>query len=302
MDGDLSSDKSTTTSLVCALRPLFPPKPDPTVIALTGAGGKTSALFGLADELASQGHDVLMTTTTHLADPRLEADRPIDRVVIDSRYAQTKEPVVTRPSEFPDRAAGHGRRVVLAAAEIAESGKLRGIDSSHVAGLARHWPFIILEADGAQRKPIKAPATHEPVLPPDVDLLLGLIGLDCLGQAMNAATVHRPELFGPLTACPADAPIQLAHLAALANSPIGVFKNAPPRAQRVLVLNKADRCELAPEQLLHRFLALAPTCADRILICTLHHPDPEQRVLAQVTTGRDPAILARFSSSGAFPP
>lgn len=301
MDGDLSTRPGSTTSLACALRPLFPPKPAPTIIALSGAGGKTSALFGLADELAGQGHDVLMTTTTHIVDPRLEADRPVDRVVIDSRYAQTSEPVETRPSDFPSLTAGQGRRIVLAAAEVVESGKLRGIDPSHVAALARHWPFVIFEADGAQRKPIKAPATHEPVLPPDVDLLLGLIGLDSLGQPLNASTVHRPELFSQITACPAETPIQLAHLAALACSPLGVFKNAPPRARRVLVLNKADQCALAADELLRRFRALAPACADWILICALHHPEPGQRVLAQVTTCRDPAILARFSSPGAFP-
>ncbi|HEX7593711.1 MAG TPA: hypothetical protein VF429_06025, partial [Anaerolineae bacterium] len=36
------------------------------IVALVGAGGKTTAMFHLADELAAQGKRVVTTTTTRL--------------------------------------------------------------------------------------------------------------------------------------------------------------------------------------------------------------------------------------------
>lgn len=41
------------------------------VVAFTGAGGKTSALFRLSRELAAEGWRVLCTTTTRIAEEEL---------------------------------------------------------------------------------------------------------------------------------------------------------------------------------------------------------------------------------------
>ena len=63
-----------------ALEPFLPPVAGGAVTALVGAGGKTSALFCLAAELMDAGTRVLVTTTTHIHDPRHEAGRPPLRV------------------------------------------------------------------------------------------------------------------------------------------------------------------------------------------------------------------------------
>ena len=280
-------------SLAAVLRPLLPHSQDGGLIALVGAGGKTSALFGLADELAADGCDVLLSTTTHIVDPRREPGRPFDALRLDPRYAQAADaadPLL--PQDFPAARPGQGRRVVLASREAAEANKLHGIHPSHVGVLRRHWPFVIVEADGARQKPLKAPAAHEPVLPDAADLILGLIGLDALGQPMNATRVHRPERFGLITGCALDEPIRLEHLAALAASPDGLFKGAPEQARRVLLLNKADCCNISPALMADHLRALAPGCADRILVCTLRASAPGERVRADVTGGRVRAMLS----------
>ena len=41
----------------------------PRVISIVGAGGKTSTMYDLAEELAKKGARVLMTTSTHIAKP-----------------------------------------------------------------------------------------------------------------------------------------------------------------------------------------------------------------------------------------
>ncbi len=260
-----------------ALLPLLPPGSGG-VIALVGAGGKTSALFDLGEALPG----ALMTTTTHVYDPRLEAGRGFDQVLLDLALAGPAgpEPWPAGPENgYPGPL--RGRRILLAAAAEAGTGKLKGVHPSRIAELRRLWAFVIVEADGAKRRPVKAPAAHEPVVPPGADLVLGCVGLDCLGRPMDEAAVHRPECFGPVTGCAPGAPILLWHLANLARSPQGLFKGAPAGARRVLLLNQADRLATAPAALLRELRASGPVPVDLILVCCLHDPRPEARVLDQ---------------------
>jgi probable selenium-dependent hydroxylase accessory protein YqeC len=261
-----------------AILPLLPGPAGRGVIALVGAGGKTSALFGLGEELAlgAPGAAVLLTTTTHIYDPRLEPGRGFDRLAL--------EPALEAPAQGgagPCPLPGGPGRLVLAAREEPGTGKLKGIHPSRVSGLARAWDWVVVEADGAKQRPVKAPAGHEPALPPVAGLVLGFVGLGCLGRPMDAAAVHRPERFGPVTGCAPGAPIGLEHLAALAASPQGLFKDAPSGARRVLALNQADLCGLAPGELLAAFRALAGPGVDLVLVCSLQDPRPEARVLAR---------------------
>lgn len=256
--------------LADALAPLLP-GPAGAVIALVGAGGKTSALFALGAEL---GPPALLTTTTHLYDPRREPDRDYDRLVLDAALAGPA------PSGSPCPLAPDGRRVVLAALAEPGTGKVRGIHPSWVPALAAAWPWIIVEADGAKRLPVKAPAGYEPVVPETADLVLGCVGLSCLGRPMDAASVHRPECFAPAAGCPPGAAIAPEHLAALVRSPLGLFKGAPPQARRVLVLNQADRSPLDPDALRAALDRCGPLGVDRVLVCALGGPRPDARVLA----------------------
>jgi hypothetical protein len=270
---------------------LLPLLPDPGrgVIALVGAGGKTAALFALGEELAFRvpGSGVLLTTTTHLFDPRLEPGRLFDEL----RFAPELAGPPAQPADGPapwapdsgpeppagfDSGGGRGFRRVLAAGALAAEGRLRGIHPSRVAGLARSWPYVVVEADGSKRSPVKAPAGHEPALPPGAGLVLGVIGLGCLGQPMAEPAVHRPERFGPLTGCAPGAPIGPEHLAALCRSPLGLFKGVPAGTPRVLLLNQADRFPGDPAGLLRGFRG----CAELALLAVLACPDPAGRVLA----------------------
>jgi probable selenium-dependent hydroxylase accessory protein YqeC len=205
---------------------LLPRFPGGGVIAVVGAGGKTSALFRLG-----AGRRALVTSTTHLWDPRLESRPPLALVL---------RPEMEAPGPGPVPAAGPGLTVLMAR-QAEPMGKLKGIHPSWIPALRRNWDLILVEADGSRGLPVKAPAGHEPVLPEDPGLVLGVIGLGCLGRPLDAGSVHRPERFAAITGCEPGQAIAWAHLEALVRHPEGLFKGVG--GTRALLLNQADRVD-----------------------------------------------------------
>jgi PadR family transcriptional regulator, regulatory protein AphA len=202
------------------------------VVAFVGAGGKTSAMFALARELA--GFRVIVTTTTRIFDPRREAGRDFNRVIVDPSPRGSLE---GNPELLPRADAG---ALVLASGLEEESGKLLGLDPARVEALRGSCDLILVEADGSRGLPIKAPAPDEPPIPPCADLVVGLIGLDCLGAALGPETAHRPELLASLLGCAPGSLLGPEQLLRLTRSPLGLFKDVPAGARRALILNKAD--------------------------------------------------------------
>ena len=239
-------------TLAATLLPLLPGGAG--VIAFVGAGGKTSGLFHLGAELAAEGCRVLLTSTTHLMDPRREAARPPLTLVV--------SPELEEPSgacALPQASPG---LTVLMARPAAEPGKLKGIHPAWIPALRATWDIILVEADGSRRLPLKAPADHEPALPPGTDLVVGVVGLSGLGRPLDDRTVHRPERFRDLTGCALGQPITWDHVVALARHPQGLFKNAP--GPRAMLLNQADQAATLPTP---SELAVLP--AERVLLTTL---------------------------------
>jgi probable selenium-dependent hydroxylase accessory protein YqeC len=129
---------------------------------------------------------------------------------------------------------------MVASGSLPAEGKLRGIDPDLLEALAPAFDWLLVEADGSRRLPVKAPGSAEPVMPSGADLVLGCVGLDCLGMPIADETVHRYGLFARLVGAVPGEVISAAHLAALATAQDGLFKAAPPSARRVVALNKAD--------------------------------------------------------------
>lgn len=139
------------------------------MVALVGAGGKTSTLYALARQAADSGRTVVVTTTTHiLRHPGL--------------------PLVEEPTPERLRAAleGHG---VVTVGTVFRGDKLSGAGTPEE--LRRAADVVLVEADGAKRLPLKAPAEYEPVIPPCADAVAAVAGMDAVGQAVGAVC-HRP--------------------------------------------------------------------------------------------------------------
>lgn len=138
------------------------------VTAIIGSGGKTTLLYLLAREL-SRTSRVIVTTSTH----------------------------IQRPEELPYCEAVTAVSGLTVVGTPCENGKLAAPRQSFAA-LAALADYVLVEADGSRRLPLKAHAPHEPVLPENTAQVITVVGASGLNRPI-AEVVHRPERFTALT-------------------------------------------------------------------------------------------------------
>jgi molybdenum cofactor cytidylyltransferase len=200
-------------------------------VAFVGAGGKTSALFALAREF---DRPVLITTSTHFA---------VDQLKLGEQHLK-----VNSLSDIRKLSAENLPAVTVITGEEIKEERVAGLEAESMAALgvfARvHELPLLSEADGARRRALKAPAEHEPAIPPFVDAVIVIAGLVALNQPLNEEWVHRPERFAELSGLKIGEPISADAIAKVLLHPEGGLKSIPPQARRILLLNQADSPEL----------------------------------------------------------
>ncbi len=241
-----------------------------TRLALVGAGGKTTALFQAARQLAAAqtGLPVLISASTHLGAWQLDqADRHFS--------IESKAQLLALENQLPP-----GR--LLFTGPRGDDQRMAGLPPDCLDELARmadrqQLPLLV-EADGSRQRSLKAPAEHEPAIPGWANLVVVVAGLSALGHALDESRVHRPERFSRLAGLSPGETITAEHLARLLTHSQGGLKNIPPEARRVALLNQADTPEAqAGAQILAQ--RLRPTF-DAVLICSLHARLEADTVLA----------------------
>lgn len=227
--------------------------------AVVGSGGKSTALFRLAEQLEAP---VLLAASTHLS---------IEQCRLAGRH------YVVTGSFDPRNYDLSGIQSVLFTGEGGADGRTAGLDFEtldqihQLAGqLGR---ALILEADGSRRKPLKAPAGHEPAIPGWVKQVVVTAGLSGLEQPLREA-VHRPEIFAALSSAELDGRVDAEALLRYLRHPAGGLKNIPSEADRIVLLNQADTDAL--QQVGARMAARLLPVYDRILVAALHQPGPEE--------------------------
>lgn len=193
------------------------------LVSFVGAGGKTEAIYALAGEARRRGLSVIVTTTTAMRDPRLELDRRLDRFLEQLPEAALPRAAVSFLSLLPG-----------------EGSKVRGVKAEELAAFKPFCDLILVEADGSRSLPIKAPAAHEPVIPPGSDCVVACLGLDAYGHPADDSRVHRLDEFLACTGLEKGRPIDEGAIARLATHPAGLFKGSPEGSRRALLLCKAD--------------------------------------------------------------
>lgn len=255
------------------------------MIALVGGGGKTTAMFRLAAELA-ETRPVLLTTTTRLCPGQIQ-QAPAHLTFDPAQH--------TLADILPllQQAAKTYGQVLLVGYTEPEIDKAFGVPAETINRLADHFDIIINEADGSRMRSFKAPARFEPVIPRRTTVVIPVVGLDILGQPLTDATVHRANLVGEITGLLPGSPVTEETILAVACHPQGWLKHLPETARLVPLLNKADTParRRAARSLAARLLACDRI--DSVLIGAMQAEEPVSLVYSRVAA----VVLAAGGSS-----
>jgi probable selenium-dependent hydroxylase accessory protein YqeC len=239
-------------------------------VALVGGGGKTTAMFRLAREVADKGGRAITTTTTRIFGAQIA-------------LAPAHVPAANATRERIAAALAVHRHVLVIGATDAGSGKADGVSLDLFRRLRAWFPEVCLlnEADGSRMRPFKAPADYEPVIPTDTTLVVPVVGADVFGKPLDTDHVHRPELVGALSGAPLGMPITPAIVARVLAHAQGGRKGVPAGARVVVLINKV---ESLPDRTPARETAgclLREPAIHAVVLASLREEDPVLEVCAR---------------------
>ncbi len=199
------------------------------VVSIVGSGGKTTLMFALARELVGQRNSVITTTTTRILPP----------AAVDSPSVVTEEDTqsLIRSAREELQISPH---VTIASVRLGQ--KLKGL-SREAVDEVRHQELadvILVEADGARHRPLKAPNENEPVVPSCTTWVLAVVGLDGIGKPNGEDTVFRPDCFARMGGIGAGETVTPKSVAQVLLHPEGLLRKTPHNARVGIILNKAD--------------------------------------------------------------
>jgi molybdenum cofactor cytidylyltransferase len=204
------------------------------MVAFVGGGGKTTAMFRLAEELAAQGQRVVTTTTTRIFAAQIDL-APQHVIHPNSQPTQQLIASLARELNF------HSHILVIGEPDY-QIGKAFGVEPDVVEAINSmpEVDVVLNEADGSRMRPFKAPAEHEPVVPQGTTLLVPVVGIDVLGQPLTDTYVHRADRVAELAGVRPGIEVTPDIVAAVLAHPAGGLKGRPPGARVVALINKVE--------------------------------------------------------------
>jgi molybdenum cofactor cytidylyltransferase len=196
-------------------------------IAFVGAGGKTTAIFDLANQFDTP---VFVTTTTKIG---------VDEKDLGDRWIEINSKANLN---LVDLTSIEGITVFTGTQ----------LDETHMGGLslelveqhrekaAKAGAVLLIEADGAKKKALKAPLDHEPVIPDFVDMVVVSAGINNIGSALDDENVHRADKFSELSGLEIGQAIDIDSIMNALMHEEGGLKGIPLEAGRILHLTHAE--------------------------------------------------------------
>lgn len=191
------------------------------VISIVGAGGKTTFMYSLAEELRGENR-VLVTTTTKIYMP---SKKYYDFITINE-------------SNFNKYNYEKTNGIYLYGSYLNEENKIIGLDTELLKAQLPYFDYILVEADGSKRKSIKGWKDDEPVISKNTHKTIGILSIDALGKKVNAENVHRLYEFKSITNSKENEIVTEKHLTSLVFHNKGLFKDS--KGEKVLFINKVD--------------------------------------------------------------
>jgi len=191
---------------------------------LIGAGGKTTLMFALAAAWRERGETAICATTTKIWSPT-PAQCPDVRI-----------------ADVPTIVAGLRERPtpLVTVASRLEGGKCLGFPADETLSFASFARHLVVEADGAAGRPVKAHAPHEPVVASAASCVVAVVGGWCIGSPLDAEHVHRPERFAALSGRSLGEAITPTDVARVLLDEEGWFRAVPSAAAFHVVVTGTD--------------------------------------------------------------
>lgn len=141
------------------------------VIAVVGAGGKSTYIDKNSQKLVREGRTVAVTTTTHIYNPCVISGYPSD-------WDGDEEKPVLRLEGIDYYGIPR------------DDGKLSPLSPEAFHELCRRYDYIFVEADGSHGMPAKIPFGNEPVIPKETDSVVVVMGRAAVGRSPLAVCQH----------------------------------------------------------------------------------------------------------------
>ncbi|MGM0717247.1 MAG: selenium cofactor biosynthesis protein YqeC, partial [Halobacteriota archaeon] len=204
------------------LRDAFDPRG---VVSIVGAGGKKSTLYALASALEF----AIVTATVRIPffDDRVER---LEVTTEPGRLIRTNErwPLGVVPDRDGDRE------------------RYLGYDPETIDALASKTDVpVLIKADGARTRWLKAPKGAEPQIPSGTDLVIPVASVRAVGRALGAECVHRPERVAAITGRSMGEPVRPEDVITVLTHECGGLKGVPEDARVIPLINMVDDSVLA---------------------------------------------------------
>ena len=221
------------------------------VICFVGAGGKKTTLYAASRQYRGR---VAITSTSHMFQ---YDDRFVNRVIDDYRGTWVDDQ----------------SRVVAFSGKTDTPNRVGGLTADCIKNIwqSRQFGLILIKADGARSRLVKAPAAYEPLIPSFTNLVVPIASAQILGQHLATSIAHRPELLSMIMGLDMGDKILPVHLAQLLSSEMGSLKNAG-NARVCPILNMVDNSDTLTLAIETARIALTLTKRfDQIILAEMRH-------------------------------
>jgi len=192
------------------------------VVSIVGAGGKSTLMYSLAEELRGEGK-VLVSTTTKIFMPERGQ---YDYIVIGQDGC----------NQFDK-----GNGIYVYGKAVSKENKVTGLDENILEREIPFFDYILIEADGSKRKPVKGWNDMEPVVISKTKKTIGVLNIEVIGKEINDDNVHRVEKFMDITNSKKNELITIEHITSLIFHHKGLFKDS--KGEKILFINRVENQE-----------------------------------------------------------
>jgi probable selenium-dependent hydroxylase accessory protein YqeC len=197
------------------------------VVSCVGAGGKKTTMFRLAE--AHSGR-VGITATAHIEFFPKTLDATNYIADEDELFEAIKNDKHSNKIAFAKPSERFGRRAGVSLVSIQKFKEIGKFD------------LLVIKADGARGRFIKAPAEHEPAIASCTTIVIPIVSAKVIGIALNDEIAHRVEQFAKVCNLKEGDEIKPKHIAYLLASQSGSLKNTENKEVIPLINMVDDSC------------------------------------------------------------